>query len=1060
MRKFYSFVLMAAALLIGTNLQAATHSVSTAAQFKSAWQTAASGDVIKLTADLTNTEILDKVFWLGTETQNAAARSIEIDMNGYDLESNAYYMFVITHGELKITTSKALEGHNKLTHSGTGETFYLTGSTKKDVDPSVDGSNYFTHLVIGANVIVERPQLTTTETKPEETNTSAYRSYVNAKYRNYQRAAISIDALYPGFAAVNKDKIGTSYNLDSKYTTNVYATNDSQYRGVANGLRIDIYGTVKGLRYGIKPNGYLSNVAYFVNKVYKADLPAGGLSPLRTNSDTHIEEGYKIQDGDDSYSAFIHIYPSGKVTALRATPDELVADEYKGSDGKGKTGRAYWGTPTAVYAAGYARWIIEGEAEGASGAIVKSGNLVVNDATIKGTGSYQEATSTSSSNTGEGSGLLVLSDDAWAGSVQVSTNGTTTVSSEKGYAVEEIVPQGATQESKVENITINGGTFIGGTDDQGKSHAIIISETTSGDPNAKVEVYSATVEGEVQVATKYESEAWERLIPTEATDVKIAEDEHGNKTVVVTVVNTPEAIGECFDINDAEDNKNYDLSNEEEDCRNQILNKTLTLGSLTINPGKDDFTDEQINVTLTIAAGHTLIADKVILGAGGYMVVEAGATLIIKGTEGITSTTAEHIVLKATNNAQATFLLNPAVVNNSEPNAKVELYTECLQTSANPYYYKFQEFALPVKEGVKPANNYDGETLYPGQSQFSTSVRAYDYANHKFDYLSSWSQLQPFTNYQMTNNTKDGGITYTFKGKILGNKNRYCQFVDAEGFGYFGNSHLAPINVEKLMEGFDANVEKTVWVYDYTNHKYNWVNEDSRVFGELAFEEIKSMQAFVLYLNEGEANTAPINYENAVYTPAVTQSNAPARSRANDLNNGALIKVVAANGMADNVIVMEKDAYTSNFDNGSDASKLMNENGINLYATTAMGNLSCVADNSIENTLLSFKAGEATEYMLQLGKVFGEDYAIRDNVTGAIINCAEGTEYAFTQEANTLVSGRFELISIAKMPTAIENTDVKASAKGIYTLMGQYLGENFEVLPAGVYVVNGVKVVK
>ena len=232
------------------------------------------------------------------------------------------------------------------------------------------------------------------------------------------------------------------------------------------------------------------------------------------------------------------------------------------------------------------------------------------------------------------------------------------------------------------------------------------------------------------------------------------------------------------------------------------------------------------------------------------------------------------------------------------------------------------------------------------------------------------------------------------------------------------------------------------------------------MFGAPAFDEIKSMQAFVLYLNEGETTTAPINYANAVYNPAVTPSNAPARSRANDLNNGALIKVFAANGMEDDVILMEKDSYTENFDNGSDASKLMNEDGINLYAITAMGKLSYVADNNIENTLLSFKAGEATEYTLQLGKVFGEDYAIRDNVTGVIINLVEGETYTFTQTANTTVSGRFEVVGVAKMPTAIENTEAVKSAKGIYTITGQYLGENIEILPAGVYVVNGVKVVK
>ena len=46
------------------------------------------------------------------------------------------------------------------------------------------------------------------------------------------------------------------------------------------------------------------------------------------------------------------------------------------------------------------------------------------------------------------------------------------------------------------------------------------------------------------------------------------------------------------------------------------------------------------------------------------------------------------------------------------------------------------------------------------------------------------------------------------------------------------------------------------------------------------------------------------------------------------------------------------------------------------------------------------------------------------------------------------------------MPTAIENTEVKANAKGIFTLTGQYLGEDFNAIPAGIYIVNGKKMVK
>jgi len=1022
MRKFYSFVLMATMLFIGTNVWANVHDdyvapdpdqeifgdeaavtignvTKYATTFKEAWDYALENAAPSAKITLKRAVTFNDVLWLGTANMDDSKQSIEIDLGGKTMTATGKHAFLLTHGALKLD-------NGILDHSGSAEAILMAGSTKKDVDPSVDGADYFTHLVVGANATVKHTGAT------------------------YATSVIAFD----GIANTNTADLTAKTN----YYTNVYAlaSGVNANKCVANGLRIDIYGTVDGQRYGIKANGYLGNVSFFINeRNEKQALPVEGVSPKYQNA--KLDPTYKIQDGDDSYSAFVHIHSGATVKSLENKP----------------SGQS--GTPTGVYASGYARWQIdEATITGGTGAIIKSGTVVLNDATIEGKGDYLPTTHTTSSNTGQGNGIAIVSDNSWAGDVNVVVNGSTTISSEKGYAVEEVVPAvpaTSGEGSKVDAIQVNGGTFEGG-----EKGAIIISETTK-NTMTPVVVVSATITGEVSYG---ENGTLEDIIPNGKEDVTIAYNEQTQQyTVVVTVVDTPAQITDDFDIDDAEENSNVDLSGADLENKAQRFDSdakaTLTLGTLTIN----NLTEE---VSLTITEGHTIIANKVILGDKAQIIVEPGAYLIVKGSEGIVSTKAENIILQANDQTQATFLLNPAVLNNAEPNATVEMYTVCKQTSANPFYYVYQEFALPVKEGVRPDRDYDSQALYPGQTVFNTAVRTYNYSQHGWAELNSWSLVKPFVNYQMTNNTLNGGITYTFEGKILGNKNRYCQFVDAEGFGYFGNSHLAPINVEKLMEDFSANVEKTVWVYDYANHKYNWVNEDSYLFGP-AFEEIKSMQAFVLYLNEGEATTAPINYANAVWgNPrfASMTAQAPARNQANTLNNGALIKVVAANGMADNVIVMEKDAYTSNFDNGSDASKLMNENGINLYATTAMGNLSCVADNSIENTLLSFKAGEATEYMLQLGKVFGEDYAIRDNVTGAIINCAEGTEYAFTQEANTLVSGRFELISIAKMPTAIENTEMKASAKGIFTLMGQYLGENFEVLPAGVYVVNGVKVVK
>ena len=138
----------------------------------------------------------------------------------------------------------------------------------------------------------------------------------------------------------------------------------------------------------------------------------------------------------------------------------------------------------------------------------------------------------------------------------------------------------------------------------------------------------------------------------------------------------------------------------------------------------------------------------------------------------------------------------------------------------------------------------------------------------------------------------------------------------------------------------------------------------------------------------------------------------------------------------------------------------MNERSINLYATIDGMNYSSVVTDDVEGKTLSLKTNDEIAYTISFKNVEGTEYALRDNVTGKVIAIEEGTTYDFAAQPNSTVEGRFEIVKAAKVTTAIENAEVKANVKGIYTITGQYLGENFDVLPAGVYVVDGVKIVK
>ena len=470
--------------------------------------------------------------------------------------------------------------------------------------------------------------------------------------------------------------------------------------------------------------------------------------------------------------------------------------------------------------------------------------------------------------------------------------------------------------------------------------------------------------------------------------------------------------------------------------------------------------------TLNIGGGGLILEDN------AQMVVEPGAVVTV-GTNGIINPNGtENLVLESTDEKQAVLMIDPDVVQNTQPQATVTLITKAKQkrgTTADPVYeYIWDYFASPVIEITdlnKPTNNFDEAVhgLYTEQASFISGV--YTWGGNDWQFVDSWKSLVPFKGYQLTNNSANGGVTYTFKGNLLGNGDGEYEFT-SNGYGYFGNSYTAPIVISNFLSALDNAVyERTVWLYDAGADTYVSVNPLAARLGSAKYKdgtsikEIRSLQAFILNKKADGAN-AQINYRDAIWNnPRINSlaSPAPARREADEMQWMNIY--VAANGNKEMVTLVEGVDFSSEFDNGADAGKYINNNGMNLYAATNDGEQAIVATDNLENTLISFQAGNATEYTLSFENG-NEDYMLRDNVTGMTVAMEEGAEYTFTQAANTTVSARFEVIAAPKATTAIENVEETVKATGIYTITGQYMGRDFTNLPAGVYVVNGVKIVK
>ena len=653
---------------------------------------------------------------------------------------------------------------------------------------------------------------------------------------------------------------------------------------------------------------------------------------------------------------------------------------------------------TAIYASGYGQWLIEGNCSGASGVYISSGIVAVNNATVKSGAAYDAATAGTHAN-GSGNAITINSRETRPGDVEVTISGTSNVTSTNGYAIEEKVTSGAG--TQMDALTITGGEFQGSNDQ-------IIDQVVSQEGSTAV----------VVIGTK------------DASDDVVVGD--------VTFVN--------------------DMANDivKLDATSANIAKTLPAGVTEVKylslTGKDSYTS-----TVTVEAGKTLKVGQIVMNANGRLVVKAGGKLIVTGSNGIFADNAENLVLETSIANPSIFLLNPAVTSNRNPKAKVEFLAKSFQTGAGKYIY--QRFGLPMMK--------NGLDLISGEGDPRTRFWSFDYSSNAWVALGyinpnegqaalDYTKLNdPFEYYQMYNFAGTSEATkYTLEGRLLGNSEPMMNVLENSWKG-FANSYMGQISLPELLTLIPDGVDKAIYTYDINAVSGNW-NPVTNLNSASAM--LNPMQPFLIR-NRYDAAEVELDYEKAVYNPTLgIKNNAPRKAA---VNNITMAKIAIANEYSQDYIIVAEDAqFSAEFDNGYDASKFMNE-GINMYVS-ADEKMSIFATDNLENTYVGFQSVEGGKYTISFADVKGSELTLIDHETGARVAMVEGATYEFTAGENTVNDYRFEIVGRANMPTAIDNTEAVKSAKGVYTITGQYVGEMnvWNTLPAGVYVVNGEKRVK
>ena len=788
-----------------------------------------------------------------------------------------------------------------------------------------------------------------------------------------------------------------AYKDKYKYKTGLSYT-AGNFAKFGFGVKIDVYGKVYGHEYGIKITGNFKWI--------------GGNAP------------------------YVHIWPSAEV----------------------------WSAPnpgsTGAYSSGIGTWLIEGHIYGATGVYVKSGNVTIKDAQIESSCviyTENEAAGVGHGGVkGGGSAIVIESSETYAGVHDVKIEGDTKIKGAGGYAIEETITDASG--TKVKTVTVEGGTIEAGE----AGTAIFTKNTTEG---AEVSIVGGNIEDKVTIkeadGTTSTVEVSTFFPNTGEYTTTEVEGEDGKKIVVITKLEdgvTIDKDGMTVAAAAAAGKGLKWTGTAEELAKTDENPRTVVLPYLEINDNKAQ--------TLTVKEGVTLEVGRIVMGSQAQIIVEAGAGLIVTGEQGMVANATDNVVLEANASKQATFVISPKVTSNKQPMASVKYYTNAygIPKTGTSTNYKWDRLTSPLSEYVKISHNYSevNPELLAGESAFWTFIEYYDEVNGKWVGLTAYNQMKAFTSYALSNNTKEGKITYTFEGRVQGNVADNIE-LDHAGWNYMGNAFVAPIHVRSMLSAIEksgAGIDASMYLWDMDNQKYNPVNKTRYTYFSDGPKEIPALQTFIVKLTSGNSAKLDLNYATSVYG-YVTNPNtysAPRRAVASDVNT-LRINIKAANGAEDDVYFVESAEFTEDYDNGADITKYMNK-GMNFYAN---GEYAMVASDNIEGATLSLQTIDEVDYTLTFAEVNGEEYALRDNLTGRVVLMTEGASYRFTAQPNQTVESRFQIVPRQQMPTEDINTvNETAGSKAVYTVLGQYVGEteNWNQLPAGIYVVDGIKIVK
>lgn len=489
-----------------------------------------------------------------------------------------------------------------------------------------------------------------------------------------------------------------------------------------------------------------------------------------------------------------------------------------------------------AYAAGYAKWIIEGECQANTGFYCKAGEFTVRgDAHIEATGeTYTEPVVDNNGATGgDGCAFIFDSNKNYAGQIKFNVTGNPTIeASGAGMAIEELRTN--SDVPMVDYIVIESGNFIGGeagcinTTEEVRQKIVNNSTLTGG-------IYNEDIVNYVDNANKV---------------ITYIDTEDGQKW---TLGNIP---------SDKEWQNDFETENSYVQLNNANPTTTIVEGTKNIAYlavlGQDQ---------VIVKSGARLNVGEVVLGEDAVLVIEPLAMVVVTTKQGIISTNNDQLIIKADaqNQTYGQLLINPDVTFNTQPHATIELTSISYKASATDYLY--ERFALPTGFAVDSVKG-DALTYFERFNASKNQWEGIGYLNYPAGGELQIDKLnEPFTQFHLF--TYNSGEKYKFYGKLQGNKDVNLTIKGHSWVG-LGNSYAANVSVAEVLAALkevfqgDAN-NLALYYYECVNlvlKKYQWTAVTESTVDDKA--QLRPMEVFLIK-NDGNAVTLPISYRNMVW---------------------------------------------------------------------------------------------------------------------------------------------------------------------------------------------------